>query len=95
MGISVVFAILAAIAVITLPGETTYEFGVIQSFAGQPTEDGHRLYAIVLLESHQRIRASVPRAATYPTGAKVKLSATKSAIGSGTRYRVLGYANSF
>jgi hypothetical protein len=92
LGASIVLAILAAILVITLPGNTTYESGVIESFEGQPTEDGHRLYAIVLLESNQRVRASVPRGTTYVIGAKVKLSATESAFGAITRFRLLGHA---
>ena len=86
LGGGLVALLLLFVLFATYPGETTEIGGVVMGVLATPTEDGHRLYVRVALDSGGEVRARARRTTNVVKGDRVVVSEVRSYFGNRVRY---------
>ncbi len=91
VGLGLVSGLLLAVYLVKLPGESRQTTGVVIGLMGTPTDEGHRLYLRVALDSGEEVKARVRNETPVIHGRRAVLSETDSRFGNRRSYRFLGY----
>ena len=72
-------------------GERTMTTGVVETMIGVGSDEGDRLYLLVMLGDGNKVRSYIPRASHYKQGHTVRLEKHEPIIFGRTLYKFRGY----